>query len=185
MQKERLSTQEGARQKAVLLFEKVREVPYKLGLDGDPTKLFRDGYGNCVRKLLYMAPRLGLLDYKVTSVGVAIFDWKDLRVPKATLRLLSDQYDLHPFLYIKNHNGEEIQIDNSWDSKMPEGFRKLNWDGESSTGIGVQPIDMYKENIGMLSVRVLMSVVAAGARKISGNKRDTPFNDAINKWLGR
>lgn len=185
MFRERLVSQEEQRQEAVALYKKVRDVPYKLGLDGDPTKLFREGYGNCVRKLLYLAPRLGPLGYKVTGVGVAVFDWKELPIPKDITRLLRDSEDLHPFLYIKNHLGTEISLDASWDSKMPDDFRKLDWDGIDSTGLGVLHNHMFRESLGMVGIRVLLSLTAKEVRKVSGAKRDTPFNDAFNKWLGR
>lgn len=176
---------EFARIEAIGLFTRVRDVPYKLGLDGNPAKLFLENRGNCVRKILYFAPKLSRLGYEVTGLGVAVFDWREFDIPGEIISKLKNPIDTHAFLYAKNLSGKEISLDPAWDLKMPNGFPKSIWDGENATDIGVNPISLSRKNLDIFKIRALLSVAAERTRAIAHLKGRTPFNDAFNNWLGR
>lgn len=162
------------------LFEKVRDIPYTLGLDGDPNKLFVENVGNCTRKHLYLVPRLQSLGYRIT-LGIAEFDWRELPIPSEITRLLKDPIDSHLFLYT-TFDGNETVVDATWDSGMPQGFAVNTWSGHENTQIGVPTIKIYRESYHLLKARALMG---AAVRTLRQDRRPTPFNDAFNEWLHR
>ena len=185
MRTEILRDPEAARLEAAGLVRKVGDVPYKLGLDGDPGKLFAEGYGNCVRKHLYIASKLEDFDYSVTDIGIALFDWRSFRIPPGVINKLKDPIDTHPFLYVQNLGGKEIIIDVAWDLGMPEGFPVSFWDGIRSTGLGVKPIEIRREKYSLFKARASFFMAVNQVRGRIGQTRATPFNDAFNDWIGR
>lgn len=162
------------------VFGKVRDIPYILGLDGNPNRLLVENVGNCTRKHLYLLPRLQALGYKVT-VGIAEFDWRELPIPIEITNLLKDPIDTHLFLYA-SLDGNETVVDATWDFGMPQGFPVNAWDGYNSTQIGVSPIKIHRENYQVLKARALAS---AARRSIRQDRKPTPFNHAFNNWLHR
>lgn len=162
------------------LFRAVREVPYVLGLDGDPNKLFVCNLGNCTRKHLWLLPQLQRLGYKVT-LGIAEFNWRDLPVPSGILDLLKDPIDTHLFLYA-SLDGNEMVVDATWDSGMPVGFFVNDWRGVDSTQVSVFALRIRRENYHFLRGR---ATLLAALSYLKPNDRPTPFNDAFNHWLGR
>ncbi|MFH1971032.1 MAG: hypothetical protein ABIJ05_01460 [Patescibacteria group bacterium] len=168
---------------AKTLFTKVRDIPYVLGLDGNPNKLLSEYKGNCTRKHLYLATKLIPLGYKI-SLGIATFDWKELPIPANITSLLKDPTDTHLFLYA-SLNGKESIVDATWDLQMPEGFIKDNWDGESSMPISVPIKSIWREDINIFQTKALVDKSLRILRNIFESKKPTPFNDAFNEWLGR
>lgn len=163
------------------LFRTVRDVPYVLGVDGDPNKLFTDNLGNCTRKHLHLIPRLHALGYKIT-LGIAEFDWQDLPIPPDILQLLKDPIDSHLFLYA-SLDGNEMTVDATWDSGMPTGFFVNDWNGIDSSQISVPALRVRRENYHLLRGRVTLLTALSYLRP--ANDRPTPFNDAFNHWLSR
>lgn len=162
------------------IFEKVRDIPYVLGLDGDPNKLLVENVGNCTRKHLFLVPRLQALGYKIT-LGIAGFDWRDLPIPHDVVNFLKDPIDTHLFLYAA-YDGNETVVDATWDSGMPQGFFVNVWNGYSHTQIGVPAIAIHRESYHILKTRALVS---ATMRSLRLDQRPTPFNHAFNDWLHR
>lgn len=163
------------------LFQTIRDVPYVLGLDGDPSKLFVDNLGNCTRKHLWLLPRLQKLGYAVT-LGIAEFDWRDLPVSPDILQLLEDPVDSHLFLYA-SLDGNEMTVDATWDSGMPTRFLVNDWNGINSTQIGVPALRVRRESYHVLHSRAALLKALSYLRPVKN--RPTPFNDAFNHWLGR
>ena len=166
---------------AVQLFMRVRDIPYALGLDGNPNKLFVDSLGNCTRKHLYLIPGLQALGYKIT-LGIAEFNWRDLPVPPEVLQLLKNPVDSHLFLYA-SLDGNDMTVDATWDSGMPTGFLVNDWNGINSTQIGVPALRIRREDYHVLHSRAVLLKALSYLRPVKN--RLTPFNDAFNYWLGR
>ena len=167
---------------ATSLFRQVRDIPYRLGLDGNPNKLFRENAGNCTRKHLRLIPDLVRLGYTV-KLGVTEFDWRELPVPSEILKLLRNPIDTHLFLYV-SLNGNEMKVDATWDSSLQSlGFKINDWNGYSSTDLGVRAQKIIISGYQILQLRTKFAPIFNLFRK---NKQEpTPFNDAFNTWLGR
>ncbi|HLE49029.1 MAG TPA: hypothetical protein VI819_03300 [Patescibacteria group bacterium] len=165
------------------VFSRVKNIPYVLGLDGNPKKLLVENKGNCTRKHLYLAAKLLPLGYKV-SLGIATFNWRELPIPEEITALLKDPIDSHLFLYA-SLGGNESVVDATWDECMPEGFTRDYWDGENSTEIGVSVKNLYRQDLKAFQARLLLGKSLSIVRKSFGVQRVTPFNDAFNRWLGR
>ncbi len=89
------------KQAAVELVTSVRDVPFVLGADGNIERLFEDNISGCVRKHLYLFPRLQQLGYKV-EIGITQFNWRELPIPDYILSLLKQPVQHHMFLYVGN-----------------------------------------------------------------------------------
>lgn len=161
-------------QGAIELFTRVRNIPYRLGLDGNPDKLFSEGVGNCTRKSLYLLSKLPPLGYKV-EVGIAVFDWRQLPIPDEIISLLKKPVQRHMFLFA---NGQ--QIDPTWHPGIP-GFTVSEWDGINPTPLGVPAIKIIKPNPAILQVRALASSLKNLISPV--DQEPTLFNDAFNHWL--
>ncbi len=170
---------------AIKIVYDTRNVPYRLGLDGDPKKLFREYRGNCARKCLYAAPKLIDEGYAV-MLAIVTFSWSDLLPQFANL--LVNPSDSHVAMLVKPpKHSEWVEVDPTWDPEMERfGFPVIEWDGLHGTGYGVKPIDNVKiGNLRMLQARVQASLMRTYLRSVSHSNKPTPFNDAVNKWLGR
>src|SRR3990170_3123074 len=135
-------------QEAIDLFTRVRNVPFRLGLDHNPDKLFKEGVGHCDRKHLYLLPRLQHLGYRV-DIGIAIFDWRQLPIPDTIISLLKDPIQKHMFLFANDQ-----AVDATWPPGMT-GFTTNSWDGINATPLGVEAIKIFKPNPAILHARIL------------------------------
>jgi hypothetical protein len=127
-------------QKAIKAFYQVRNIPYVLGLDGDPNKLMPEAKGNCTRKDLYLANQLEELGFDVI-LGIASFSWAELPIPQAFIDLLANPMDSHMFLYTRNKSKDSqwTRIDPTWDPGLAKKKFPINdWDGINSTPLGVK-----------------------------------------------
>jgi len=163
------------------IFGKVRDIPYVLGLDGNPNKLFVENVGNCTRKHLYLVPQLQALGYKIT-LGIAEFDWRDLPIPEEVISLLKNPIDTHLFLYAA-YDGNETVVDATWDSGMPQGFFVNAWNGYDSTQIGVPVKIIHRKSYHIFKTKALVGATMRPFRQ--DQNKPTPFNHAFNKWLHR
>jgi hypothetical protein len=174
--------------KAIKAFYQVRNIPYVLGLDGDPNKLMSDNKGNCTRKDLYLANQLEELGFDVI-LGIASFSWAELPIPQAFVDLLASPIDSHMFLYAshKSKNNQLTRIDPTWDPGLRKKKFPINdWDGVSSTPLGVKDHSIRTENLKLFWTKSAIRKIVNDLRILNGNKpKPTPFNDAVNNWLGR
>jgi hypothetical protein len=169
---------------AVRLFTSVRDVPYMLGGEDCPERLFIDGFGGCTRKHMYLAPRLRALGYKV-SIGMSVFDWRNLPIPSHILQLLQNPIQYHMFLFIQS-NGTSVLVDATWDNKMGTlGFPVLHWDGVSSTGLAVDALEYWIQNMLVLQTRAFISSAVNKVKGLVARPQQKPFNHAFNLWLER
>lgn len=123
-----------ARQKRVATFELVRGVPYRLSRwTGDPDSLFTQGQGDCRHKAAAeqrMFARQGLAAERI----VVLFDWADLPIPRAILKLLPETRGFHDTVEVEI-GGRAVIIDATWDRGLASaGFPvQAEWDGNSPT----------------------------------------------------
>lgn len=171
--------------KAIGAFYKVRNVPYVLGLDGDPDKLFSESKGNCTRKDLYLAQQLEDLGFDIT-LGIASFSWAELPIPQAFIELLADPMDSHMFLYVRHPSvGRLTRVDPTWDPGLAKKQFPINeWDGVHSTSLGVKDHSIHTESLKLFETKASIRKVVSDLRTRNKSK-PTPFNDAVNNWLGR
>jgi hypothetical protein len=163
------------------LFTTVRDIPYILGVDGNPANLLTQKLGNCTRKHLFLAPKLAQLGFDV-GLHVATFDWRDLPIPKEITSLSADPTDTHLFL-TATRNGEQMIVDATWDSDMPEGFAINDWDGTNQTALGVPALSVTTVSYQALYSRVMVGSVA---RYFRGSTPELgPFSQAFNSWIAR
>lgn len=162
-------------------FYTARDIPFRLGLDGNPYKLLSENLGNCARKHFHLGSQLKKLGYKI-DLGVAEFDWRDLPIPPEITSLLKNPIDSHLFLYVTTPEGNHITLDATWNPDMPPGFTVNTWNGKDNTPIAVPVIKTYKEKYQRVRTKAL---AGSFKRSINPNQKPTPFNDAFNHWLGR
>jgi hypothetical protein len=176
MNPERINLKEVRVQQGIELFAQVRNIPYRLGLDGDPNKMVNEGVGNCTRKHLYLQPRLEQLGYKV-DIGIAVFDWRQLPIPNEIIFLLNDPIQAHMFLFV-----DSKPIDATWPPGIP-GFLSSQWDGINATPLGVSALEIIRFNPLVFKARSMASRTVDSFKKIADQRRPTPFNDTFNLWL--
>jgi hypothetical protein len=163
------------------LFATVRDVPYILGVDGNPANLLTQRLGNCTRKHLFLAPKLVQLGFDV-QLHVASFNWRDLPIPEEVTSQSADPTDTHLFL-TATRNGNEMIVDATWDSDMPDGFAVNSWDGTNQTTLGVPALSVAPVSYQALYSRVMLGSVARYFR--SSTPELGPFSQAFNSWIER
>ncbi|KKR85984.1 MAG: hypothetical protein UU32_C0025G0007 [Candidatus Woesebacteria bacterium GW2011_GWB1_41_10] len=168
-----------------MLAMEARDVPYKLGLDGDVKKLTKENLGNCARKCYWLIPRLRELRCKM-ALGLAEFNWNDLPIPREIVRLLKDPTDTHMFLYVDYGKGEKV-LDIAWDPGMPSGFPINSWGKDGGEmKIGVPATRIHRVDYKLFHTRAMVfSSIVAVRDALTLRKSPTPFTDAFNAWLGR
>lgn len=112
----RLRQKEVFRELAIELFYQVRDIPYVLGLNGDPRGLLSEYKGNCTRKSLYLKWKLEGLGYKV-DLANAVFDWRELPMPRGIVDLLGEPTQDHMFLFVVDGENE-MMVDATWDAPL-------------------------------------------------------------------
>ena len=168
---------------AVETFVQIKNIPYQLGVKGVPDEILKTGRGNCTSKHLLLGRWLGEMGYKNVAIGSVQFDWEQIPIPVKYLKLLGpDTMDQHSFLLIDGY-----PVDATWDSGMKRyGFPVFDWDGVGATGIGVKPVgEIQTYELNYLLARVYAGGYIDIMRKIIRGPKKTPFNDAVNAWLGR
>lgn len=133
----------------VAIFERVRDVPYRLiPALYDPSlamdAVLQANAGSCTPKHFLLGRWLEMLGYDVRYV-TSVFDWNvpELVFPDELRRLAKrypDEYHLCLQLHIE---GEWRLVDATWDSGLQHlGFNvNETWDGRSDTANAVEPLD--------------------------------------------
>lgn len=169
------------KQARVVLFEKVRDIPYHLSFDKSPERPLKEGRGNCGSKNRLLEQFFKLLGLKTRHLAVR-FDWKDTPTPKEILALLESPPGTSAW-----HLALEVFIDGDWrvvDATWDRGLKKTEfpvvekWGGVSSTPMAVKPLKIYRtDDIGKFLEEL-------GSQRKQRDKKETQaFFAAFNKWL--
>lgn len=132
----------------IVLFEKVRDIPYGEIGSRDPYDVYKNNKGTCSGKHELLKELYQELGIK-TKDFIAMHRFKDLKVdfPDNIKEILyrSDIVDPHNFFKI-NSNSKWITIDITWDMPLNKfGFPvNKNWDGKSDMKICVVPINVIE-----------------------------------------
>lgn len=167
----------------IVLFERVRDIPYTYPASRDPEEVLRSGVGTCSGKHYLLGElyrRLGL------NVRNAIcshrFNESDLPFPDFMQAMLRREeiVDMHDYLQLEV-DGAWIDIDATWERGLREfGFPVIeDWDGATSMNLSVVPDE-----------HVVVEGEAARAKeellaKLSHRQRTLrkQFLDAMNGWM--
>ncbi len=118
----------------VNLFEKVQKIYYKV-CKFEKDKIDENlSYGDCRHKSELLFKLLQKEGYQVKKVK-AIFDWKDLPLPKKLLSILQRNSIWDHDTLLVNVDGKWIMVDCTWNPELQKiGFPvTINWDGKSDT----------------------------------------------------
>lgn len=121
--------------KLIELFEKVQAVPYRCRSEEFSYSGVMPSYANCNQKRNILGILLDKEGFESRNLD-AVFDWKDLPLPKEILKNLrnSGTQQKHHLLEVKI-NGDYLKIDPTWNPELGRrGFPITeNWGGESDT----------------------------------------------------
>ena len=132
----------------IVLFEKVRDIPYGEIGSRDPEEVYRNNKGTCSGKHELLKELYQELGIK-TKDFIAMHRFKDLKVnfPDSLKEILerSDIIDPHNFFKILV-DGKWLTIDITWDKPLARvGFSvNENWDGKSDMEICVVPLNIIE-----------------------------------------
>lgn len=159
--------------------EKIRDLPYEIGVLYEGEDLIRYGRGGCGPKHRYLADYLSRHGYKV-KVCVGEYQWRDLQQlpPELKGHPKAAKTGHHTFLQIFIHN-KWVTIDVSCDKGLyPKFLVNLNWDRESDQQVAI-PIrnqrcfDKLKTYLSWRRKNI--------TNKITQEDRD--FSQKFNQWL--
>jgi len=173
---------------AVKLVRDIQQIPFRMGLDGDPHKLTGEQAGNCLRKSLFLAHKLPDHGFEVVGFEATPFDWRDLPIPRDIVGKLKDPTDTHVALHVTQPPHPDVmRLDIAFDPSMSRlGFPIYEWDGTASMPIAVQPTGpSVMQSAAFLEPRVALSTLRTTIEKALGHERPKPFSDAFNAWLAR
>lgn len=124
----------------ILLFEKVRDLPFRYPSSRDPVAVLREGVGSSSGKHLLLGEMLRRLGTPVRHIICThCFNDSDLPFPEEMQTLLrkNEILDLHDYLQIQV-DGEWIDIDATWARNLRDfGFPVTeDWDGCSPMLLG-------------------------------------------------
>ncbi|MCB9963356.1 MAG: hypothetical protein H6855_04960 [Rhodospirillales bacterium] len=125
-------------EKRVSYFNFVRDIPYKIGLEG------HQDYG-CASKSGILTSLLEGLGLKTRQI-ICRFDWEETPLPRNVLGLPRQKDDVtHMFIQVFiPETGIWVNCDPTWDTGLKQaGFEIAEWDGLSDTIIGVNPIEIF------------------------------------------
>lgn len=117
------------------LFKQVQRIPYKCR--GNPQKLFEVNlpYANCSQKRELLNHLLQANKYQTRYLD-AVFDWRDLPIPKDILKILkqSGTFQRHHLLEVRVDN-TYLKVDPTWNLELgSKGFPvTFQWEGNRDT----------------------------------------------------
>ena len=155
-------------QKAVILFEKIRDLPY--GTSGN------NGMWSCYQKCVYLQRELQKVDI-ASQLLIGVFNWQDLPIPDRILKLRQCRNERHIMLRVFI-DGSVCNIDPSIDNKLVSILPIAQWDGISST-ITIAPLKrlrIYKPH--SLHERILSRL----RHQLSGCNPEK-FYTELDAWL--
>jgi|GEM_PF-1479430 len=117
--------------KAIIIFNKVRDIPYHISTQGEA------GF-DCEDKAKILVDELCKLGFEA-RVRVGLFKWSKLRLPESITSKPHHDDCSHMFVEFQNEAGEWIYIDPTWNKELlTAGFPAVEWDGVSPTRIAVR-----------------------------------------------
>ena len=155
-------------------FESVQRIPYKRRAKFFEILNINVSYANCIQKRDLLRESLERYRYETRCLE-AIFDWRDLPIPKDILKILrkSGTLQKHHLLEVMV-NGNYLKVDPTWNLELEEkGFPVTkNWDGKSNTiQISLGKIIFYDPK----DQRVSFPYYPYERRE---------FAEEFNKWIG-
>lgn len=158
----------------VRLFRMARDIPFRT-----PLSLEEQGYA-CVAKPEILDRMLQALGLKCRH-RITKFRWEDHGLPEKILKHAHEDPETHQYLEVKlPETGEWVEVDPTWDSRIQhEKFPKLEWNGETGTGLAVQPIER-------LSVKESEEFIEQDSTEEARKEyfdRNREFFRTLNKWL--
>ncbi len=134
--------------KVKLLCELVREIPYKILENFNPSQMLKEGKGSCTPKHIFLASYLKKIGVPFTFLVISFhFKKANIAFPRSKLKIVHAlPLTYHIALKVKIKNKFKI-VDVTWDSKL-KGFPINNlWDGESDMILGVTPEKIFETSV--------------------------------------
>jgi hypothetical protein len=157
--------------KEVQLFNKIREIPYHISINGESGS-------DCEDKAKMLKHELERLGHK-TRIRVSLFRWSEQSwLSKDVAQIKHDDECSHMFIDLLNKNGTWIHLDPTWNSALAAaGMEISEWDGENETILG---LNCYK----ILNPKDSLSYI--GGIDYEGDiKRNGDFYRAFNKYCDK
>ncbi|MFH1048767.1 MAG: hypothetical protein V1732_03830 [Patescibacteria group bacterium] len=156
--------------KSVLLFNSIRDIPYRIPLQWNEED-------NCCsgkhKKLFSLLIKRG---YEV-RYRVCVFLWSNLNIPQELEKIHHDNDCTHTYLEIKIDGIWKI-LDATWDKKLKNLFHINEWDGKSDTEIAVNSIKIFTPQKSLEIINNQNEEVIKKDLQINGK-----FYKAFNDWL--
>lgn len=155
----------------VSIFEKVRDIPYKIPLS------LTDEDNCCSGKSDKLFRLLANKGYKV-RYRVCVFSWRQLPIPKNVLAAPHTDKCTHEWveLYLDNR---WVILNATWDKKLAPIFTINRWNGKSNTKTAVKPTKIFTPEE---SLRIVNNDATTAAMKADLEKNGK-FYKAFNNWL--
>jgi transglutaminase-like putative cysteine protease len=133
------------RRARVVLFERVRDLPYSYPSSRDPRTVLQQGHGSCSGKHYLLGEMFRLLGLQVRHmICTHRFNESPLPFPPPMQDMLrrNEIVDLHDYVQIMVNNGW-VDIDATWERGLREFGFPVNeeWDGASPMILSVVPED--------------------------------------------
>jgi len=167
----------------VVLFERVREIPYVYPASRDPTDVLRNGRGSCSGKHYLLGEMFRLLGLRVRHmICTHRFNESPLAFPapmQETLRK-NEIVDLHDYLQIEV-DGSWVDVDATWPQRLREFGFPVNeeWDGKRAMMLSVVAEDFaVAERDPERLKEELLSKLTPRQRTLRKQ-----FLEALNSWV--
>jgi transglutaminase-like putative cysteine protease len=171
-------------QARIVLFERVRDIPYAYPASRDPEEVLRTGVGTCSGKHYLLAELYRRLGLQVRSVICSHrFNESDLPFPEAMQAMLrkNEIVDMHDYVQIEV-GGDWVDIDATWELGLRDfGFPVTeDWDGRAPMMLSVAPDEQVVVDNGDAARTKEEMLAKLSPRQRSLRKQ---FLDALNRWM--
>jgi len=120
---------------AIIEFEKVRDLPFHISINGEPDLC-------CEGKSKMLVERLNDLNV-FARLRIGFLKWGMVNLPKSVTDFSHDERCSHFFVEVKNSDNEWIFIDPTWNEGLKKaGFEIAKWDGVNSTCLAFECEDI-------------------------------------------
>ena len=154
----------------VRIFEKIRDVPYRIPLTLKEEDNCCSGKHEKLYKILIQE------GYDV-RYKVCVFLWESMNLPENLKNIPHEKDCTHTYLEI-NIDGDWKILDATWDVGLEGIFHVNRWDGKSDTEIAVKPIKIFDSDKSLEIVNSQDDDVISKDLKINGK-----FYKVFNEWL--